>query len=59
NEYLAQGAVLRGGSLDLAEAAFAKGWLLHSGCVEDGTTRTRLPAEGDRVRHEDGNLLLG
>nr|WP_237523836.1 peptidase C14 [Streptomyces sp. SID4926] len=59
NEYLAQGVVLRGGSLDLAEAAFAEGWLLHSGCVEDGTARTRLPAEGDRVRHKDGNLLLG
>ncbi|MFJ8278674.1 peptidase C14 [Streptomyces griseoviridis] len=59
NRYAASGCSFRGGRLELTQGAFgAKGHLLHSGCVEDGTARTAMPAEGDRIRHTAGNLLL-
>ncbi|MGW6460765.1 peptidase C14 [Streptomyces sp. NPDC055078] len=59
NRYQASASSFTGGRLELAPGAFAgAGHLLHSGCVEDGTTRTAMPPEGDRVRHESGNLLL-
>ncbi|MEU9338498.1 peptidase C14 [Streptomyces sp. NPDC048290] len=60
NRYQAAHSTFTGGRLELAAGAFGgAGHLLHSGCVEDGTTRTAMPPEGDRVRHEAGNLLLG
>ncbi|MGW5673736.1 peptidase C14 [Streptomyces sp. NPDC003860] len=60
NRYQASNSTFSGGRLELAAGAFAgSGHLLHSGCVEDGTRRTAMPPEGDRIRHEAGNLLLG
>ncbi|MFJ6129637.1 peptidase C14 [Streptomyces griseoviridis] len=59
NRYAASGCSFRGGRLELTQGAFgAESHLLHSGCVEDGTARTAMPAEGDRIRHTAGNLLL-
>ncbi|WP_329182217.1 peptidase C14 [Streptomyces sp. NBC_01477] len=59
NRYRAGGSVFTGGRLDLAPAAFAgAGHLLHTGCTEDGVTRTRMPAEGARIQHTAGNLIL-
>ncbi|MFJ3667204.1 peptidase C14 [Streptomyces sp. NPDC090106] len=59
NRYQASGCTFRSGRLDLGAAAFATGsHLLHSGCVEDGTTRTAMPDEGARVQHTATNLLL-
>ncbi|MGC0418777.1 hypothetical protein ABIA38_004296 [Embleya sp. AB8] len=59
NRYRAAGSSFTGGRLELAGSAFGgTGALLHSGCVEDGVTRTALPAEGPRVAHTAGNQLL-
>ncbi|MFJ6215876.1 peptidase C14 [Streptomyces sp. NPDC092296] len=59
NRYRAGGSSFRGGRLELRPAAFTgSSHLLHSGCVEEGTTRTSMPTESKRVRHRDGNLLL-
>ncbi|WP_433894554.1 peptidase C14 [Streptomyces sp. CA-111067] len=59
NHYRAAGSSFTGGRLDLAPAAFSgDSHLLHTGCTEDGVTRSAMPAEGERVRHTAGNLLL-
>ena len=59
NRYRAGGSAFAGGRLELAPAAFTgDSHLLHTGCTEDGVTRTTMPTEGDRVRHTAGNLLL-
>ncbi|BBA96237.1 hypothetical protein RVR_1444 [Actinacidiphila reveromycinica] len=59
NHYRAGGSAFSGGRLELDPAAFGgDSHLLHTGCTEDGVTRTAMPAEGDRVRHTAGNLLL-
>ncbi|WP_326676259.1 peptidase C14 [Streptomyces sp. NBC_01237] len=58
NRYRATGCTFTGGGLDLRPAAFAgsDSHLLHTGCVENGTERTALPDEGDRVAHTAANL---
>jgi hypothetical protein len=59
NHYRAGGSSFTGGRIELDPAAFTgAGYLLHTGCTEDGVTRTKVPAEGDRVRHTSGNLLV-
>ncbi|MFI1577259.1 peptidase C14 [Embleya sp. NPDC020630] len=59
NRYRAAGNTFAGGRLELAGAAFGgAGALLHSGCVEDGVTRTAMPDEGPRVAHTAGNQLI-
>lgn len=58
NRYRATGCSFTGGRLELAAEAFSGtgSHLLHSGCTEDGTKRTAMPEEGDRVAHTAGNL---
>nr|WP_322937149.1 peptidase C14 [Actinacidiphila alni] len=59
NHYRAGGSAFTGGRLELDPEAFTgDSHLLHTGCTEDGVTRTKMPAEGDRVRHTTGNLLV-
>ncbi|MYV97928.1 peptidase C14, partial [Streptomyces sp. SID3343] len=59
NRYRAAGNTFTGGRLELAPGAFAgTSALLHTGCVEDGVTRTAVPDEGPRVAHTAGNQLL-
>ncbi|MBO1330073.1 peptidase C14 [Streptomyces sp. VRA16 Mangrove soil] len=55
NHYAATGCRFTGGRLHLEPGACAD--VLHTSCVEQGTTRSALPPQGDRVR-ADGNLLL-
>ncbi|WP_405903936.1 peptidase C14 [Streptomyces sp. NBC_00656] len=57
NRYRATGSTFTGGRLELRPAAFGgSSHLLHTGCVEDGTERTALPDEGDRVAHTAATL---
>ncbi|MFD4948810.1 peptidase C14 [Streptomyces sp. NPDC058239] len=58
NRYRATGSTFTGGRLELRPAAFSgnSSHLLHTGCVEDGTERTALPDEGDRVAHTAATL---
>ncbi|MFG3259568.1 peptidase C14 [Streptomyces sp. NPDC048172] len=58
NRYRATGTAFHGGRLDLRPAAFGGGgsYLLHTGCVEDGTERAAMPDEGERVAHKSGNV---
>ncbi|MEE1736728.1 peptidase C14, partial [Streptomyces sp. BE147] len=58
NRYRATGSTFTGGRLELRPAAFAGSGshLLHTGCVENGTERTALPDEGDRVAHTAATL---
>ncbi|MFJ2246649.1 peptidase C14 [Streptomyces sp. NPDC087862] len=55
NHYAATGSRFTGGTLHLAPDALDS--VLHTTCVEDGTKRGAMPANGDRVR-TDGNLIL-
>ncbi|MFE6979384.1 peptidase C14 [Streptomyces sp. NPDC057682] len=57
NRYRATGSTFTGGRLELRPAAFGSGGhLLHTGCVEDGTERTSVPDEGDRIAHTAATL---
>ncbi|MEU6414150.1 hypothetical protein [Microbispora sp. NPDC046933] len=57
NRYSAVGARFRGGVITLADAAFGgDSHLLHTGCAEEGVTRT-APAQGPRVI-TTGNLAV-
>ncbi|MGW8889608.1 peptidase C14 [Streptomyces sp. NPDC055749] len=57
NRYRATGATFNGGRLELRPTAFTgDSHLLHTGCVENGTERTALPDEGDRVAHTAATL---
>ncbi|MFJ4461325.1 peptidase C14 [Streptomyces sp. NPDC088928] len=59
NRYRATGSTFTGGRLELRPAAFTgDSHLLHTGCVEDGTERTALPDEGDRVAHTAATLRI-
>ncbi|MFE7106978.1 peptidase C14 [Streptomyces sp. NPDC057575] len=55
NHYAATGSRFTGGTLHLAPDALDS--VLHTTCVEDGTERTAMPANGDKAR-TDGNLTL-
>ncbi|MGW1695810.1 peptidase C14 [Streptomyces sp. NPDC002399] len=55
NHYAATGSRFTGGTLHLAPEAVDS--VLHTACVEDGTRRSAMPANGDSVR-TDGNLTL-
>ena len=57
NRYTAVGTHFRGGTLTLADAAFAgESCLLHTRCVEENVTRS-VPADGPRV-HTTPNLTV-
>ncbi|MFH8476407.1 hypothetical protein [Streptomyces sp. NPDC018000] len=55
NHYAATGSRFTGGTLHLAPKALAP--VLHTACVEGGTKRSAMPANGQSVR-TDGNLTL-
>jgi hypothetical protein len=58
NRYSAVGALFSGGRLALEDGAFGDGsYLKHTGNVEQGVTRTALPANGPHVQ-TDGNLVV-
>ncbi|MEU7177551.1 MULTISPECIES: peptidase C14 [Streptomyces] len=57
NRYRASGCTFTGGALDLRPGGFGAGsHLLHTACVEDGTTRAAMPEENTRIAHTKGNL---
>jgi len=58
NHWVANGVRFTGGRLELAPAAFSgASSALHTACVEDGVTRTTMPAEGPRAVI-GGNLAI-
>ncbi|OCT10789.1 hypothetical protein A8709_22185 [Paenibacillus pectinilyticus] len=62
NKVRAMGSRYAGGKYEIAEGAFATGeagsYFLMIACVEEGVDRSELPAENDRIKHRNGNVIM-
>ncbi|GIP39931.1 hypothetical protein J31TS4_32110 [Paenibacillus sp. J31TS4] len=60
NRLKAIGSRFVGGKYEAAKGGFGgSNYFFLTSCVEEGVNRSSLPAEGDGIKHSEGNLTIG